>query len=189
VKLLRGVFSEGNRLHRKKPCRWLPREGGTLHVWSGEWRYTLQCSFSRGMWLVARVSAVALRAGRADMGFRWDKPVMKKREASKGRTDAQHLAPVETERFKDLMSLVEHCAVRRYEDGDPRETGWFTVKVQGAAWIVQVKDPDTACTFQAVGETLDKALETAALLLSCDEAPWEPDSFLAAAQARKKAKK
>jgi len=113
---------------------------------------------------------------------------MKKRQAKSAMGDSNHLAPMETNRFADMLSLVEHCAVRKYDDGEPRETGWVTIKTQGAAWCVQVKDPDGCCSFTAVGETLDKALETAALLLSCDEAPWEPDAFLAQAAARKKKK-
>lgn len=102
--------------------------------------------------------------------------------------DAKHLAPVETNRFSDLMSLVEHCAIRKYDDGESREPGWFTVKTQGSAWLVQVKDPDGAVSFSAVGQTLDAALETAALLLACDEAPWEPDRFLAQQRAAQKKK-
>lgn len=104
---------------------------------------------------------------------------MKKKTSKAAENEGLHLAPLETEFFRDLMSLVEHCATRKYEDGDPRETGWITVKTQGAAWCVQVKDPDSAMSFTAVGSTLDKALETAALLLACDEAPWEPDTWLA----------
>jgi len=111
---------------------------------------------------------------------------MKKRQSAALTSGVKHLAPVESNLFSGLLPLIEHCAVRQYDDNDPREPGWFTVKTQGAAWIVQVKDPDGCVSFSAVGETLDKALETAALLLSCDEAPWEPDSFLASAKARKK---
>lgn len=85
---------------------------------------------------------------------------------------------IETEKFKDLMPLVEHCAIRQYEDGTPRETGWITIKTAGAAWVCQVKEPDGGCSFSAVGETIDKAIETAALLLACEEAPWEPDQWL-----------
>lgn len=110
-----------------------------------------------------------------------------KRRVSKSSPEgqAQHLAPVETVRFSDMMSLVEHMAFRKYDDGEPREPGWVTIKTQGAAWVVQVKDPDGCVSFTAIGETLDKALETAGLLLACDEAPWEPDTFLAQAKARK----
>lgn len=113
---------------------------------------------------------------------------MKKKVSKAAMGDAKHLAPVETALFKDMMSLIEHCCVRKYDDGDAREPGWITIKTQGAAWVVQIKDPDACCSFSAVGETLDKALETAALMLSCEEAPWEPDSWLTAAAAKKRKK-
>jgi hypothetical protein len=49
-----------------------------------------------------------------------------------------------------------------------------------------VKDPDTGMSFTAIGATVDQALDTAALHLACDEAPWEVDPFLRAKQGRKK---
>ncbi len=113
---------------------------------------------------------------------------MKKKTGKVSAGDGKYLAPVETELLKDLMPLVEHCCCRAYDDGDPREPGWLTVKTQGSAWCVQVKDPDSCMSFTAVGSTLDKALETAALLLGCDEAPWEPDTWLAQGAARKRKK-
>jgi len=114
---------------------------------------------------------------------------MKKKKLSQELNDARHLAAVETDKFADLLPLVEHMSIRRYDDGDPREPGWITIKTQGSAWSVQIKDPDIACSFTAVGETLDKALATAALLLSADDAPWEPDSWLAASKTKRSKKK
>jgi len=105
---------------------------------------------------------------------------MKKKATKTGEQNAKHLAALESTLFADLLPLIEHCAVTQYDDGDPRQPGWFTIKVQGAAWLVQVKDPDAAVSFQTIGDTLDKALGTAALMLACDEAPWEPDPWLAA---------
>lgn len=104
---------------------------------------------------------------------------MKKKSTKTGEQNAKHLAALESTVFADLLPLVEHMAVTQYDDGDPRVTGWITIKVQGAAWIVQVKDPDAAVGFTAIADTLDKALSTAALMLACDEAPWEPDPWLA----------
>jgi len=97
-----------------------------------------------------------------------------------------HTAAVETEYLKELMPLIEHCCMRQYDDGSPRDPGWITIKVQGSAWVCQVKDPDTCCSFNAVAEKLDNALMTAALMLASEEAPWEPDTFLKAMKARKK---
>lgn len=111
---------------------------------------------------------------------------MKKKGIAGGGEGARHLAPMESELFRDMMSLVEHCAVRLYDDNSPRDIGWWTVKTLGAAWVVQVKDPDSCCSFNAIGDTIDKALATAALLLSSEEAPWESDNFLKAQKAKKK---
>jgi len=108
-----------------------------------------------------------------------------KKKMSKGAEGVKHLAAMETNMFSQLMPLVEHMALKQYDDGEARETGWITIKTQGAAWCVQVKDPDAAVSFTAVADTLDKALETAALLLGCDDAPWEMDRFLAQGKANK----
>lgn len=116
----------------------------------------------------------------------WPDMGIKKRE-NKAK-DLKHLAAVETTIFTDRLSLVEHCALLQYEDGSPRQPGWFTVKTQGAAWVVQVKDPDTLSSFSAVAPTLDQALDTASLLLACDDAPWEADRWLADAASRAKKK-
>lgn len=103
---------------------------------------------------------------------------MKKKLGKLDDKQTKHLAALESTILGGLLPLIEHCAVRQYDDGDSRETGWFTVKTTGAAWVIQVKDPDSGCSFSAVADTVDKALETAALLLSCDDAPWEPDQWL-----------
>jgi hypothetical protein len=99
----------------------------------------------------------------------------------------RHLAAIESNVFTKLMGLVAHCCVTKYDDGDPRKPGWFTVKTMGSAWVVQVKDPDSAMSLSATGQTLDDALALADLLLTAEEAPWEPDPFLkrAAAPAKK----
>lgn len=108
---------------------------------------------------------------------------MKKRVAKAASGDAKNLAPLDSVYFSDMLSLLEHCAVVKYDDGEPRETGWITIKTKGNAWVVQVKDPDGGCSIDVIGETLDKALEDAAKLITCDECPWMTDVFL---RARKK---
>lgn len=132
----------------------------------------------RGFFVSATHPRSTVGLSRATASVVWEFPSMKKKLQKSDDGDGKHLAPVETNHLAQLLPLVEHCCCRRYDDGDPREPGWFTVKTSGSAWIVQVKDPDSGMSFSAIGETLDKALETAALLLGCDEAPWEPDQWL-----------
>jgi len=104
-------------------------------------------------------------------------------------TGPSHLAAVESTILGNHLELVKHCSITRYDDGDPRKPGWFTVKTMGSAWVVQVKDPDAALSLTATGQTLDDALTLADLLLGSEEAPWEPDPFLKRNLSNGKAKK
>jgi len=182
------VEARGMRLHRGRPCRWLPKGKSRFCVGLGKLLFWVDATWRRGMWVSAReYRGTVPRGAVAKIVYR--RPSMKRRVSkSSPEGQANHLAPMETTRFADVMSIVEHCALRKYDDGELREPGWVTIKTQGAAWCVQVKDPDACVSFIAIGETLDKALETAGLLLACEEAPWEHDKYLADMKA-KKAKK
>lgn len=115
---------------------------------------------------------------------------MKRRGSATTPADgASHLAPLESQVFGKLHPLVAHCAVVKYDDGEPRKPGWFTVKAMGAAWVVEVKDPDSCSRLVCVGNTLDDALALASVLLESAEAPWEPDTWLAQQAAKQKTKK
>lgn len=174
------------RLHRKRPCRWLPRGRGQFYLRHWQRVYLLTFRPWLGICVVAMWD-MKLKVSVLDPpAWQWEFPNMKKRTAVSPGDGGQHRAALESVIFGGLLPLVEHCAVTRYDDGDPRQPGWITIKTQGVGWVVQVKDPDGACSFQAIAETLDKALETAALLLACDEAPWEPDRFLASNGKKKK---
>lgn len=97
---------------------------------------------------------------------------------SSGEGSPEHLAAMETNVFTALPNLTAHCAITRYDNGSPRRPGWFTVKTQGSAWVIQLKEPDSALQMTCHGQTLDDALSLAELLLGADSAPWEPDPFL-----------
>jgi hypothetical protein len=99
------------------------------------------------------------------------------------------LAAVESTLLGGHLELVKHCSITRYDDGDPRKPGWFTIKTMGSAWVVQVKDPDAGLSLTATGQTLDDAITLADLLLGSEEAPWEPDPFLKRLTANSKPKK
>lgn len=183
-----GICANGLHLHRGRPRCYLPKGKGEFRVYLGHFTFLLHYQYGKGIWVRARCRRTQCPYTEPT-AIRWEKPDMKKRVAKGALAgDARHLAPVETNRFADAMPLVEHCAIRKYDDGDPREPGWFTIKTIGSSWAVQVKDPDGAVSFTAVAPTLDQAVETACLLLACDEAPWEPDRFLAAQKGGKKAK-
>lgn len=97
-----------------------------------------------------------------------------------------HVAAVESNVFAKLGALVAHCCVTRYDDGEPRQPGWFTIKTYGSSWVVQVKDPDAAASLSCTAASLDDALALADLMLSSPDAPWEPDRFLKAKDGSRK---
>lgn len=172
------VHSRGNRLHGARPRCWLPRGVCTFYICTGSHRYTLTARTFVGIWVAARDRRGSVGPPGYDASHKWSGPAMKKKTAPPPERTARHVAPVETDLLRTCMPLVEHMAVVKYDDNDPREPGWITIRTQGAAWAVVVKDPDSGNSFTSVAQTLDQALETAALLLSCDEAPWAPDAYL-----------
>lgn len=173
-------------LHRKRPCRWMPRETCTFVIVRANLQFELTSNYRVGIWVSGVWRRNATGRPPADALQLHRRPVMKKKSAAAAATNDKHLAALETGTFASMLPLVEHCAVTRYDDGDPRTVGWLTIKTQGAAWVVQVKDPDTGNSFTSIADTLDKALETASLMLACDEAPWTPDPWLKAKGAPKK---
>lgn len=181
------VIWSGRRSPIRRGGRKLPRGKGYFYVLAKRRKFVVDFRTGVGMWVRwVGPRDHSFSFTETDVGHHFERPDMKKKASVAAMGDSKHLAPLESRYFHDLLALVEHCAVRKYDDGDSREPGWVNIKTQGAAWIVQVKDPDSCCSFSAVGETLDKALESAVLLLGCEEAPWEPDAYLSAAKARKK---
>lgn len=114
------------------------------------------------------------------------RPEMKKKDMPKSVAEGRHLAAMETDRFADMMPIVEHLAVTKYEDGDPRETGIIILKTNGVAYQAIIKDNDTGLCFTASGKSLDEAFETAALYLGTDSAPWEVDRYAKKGGQKKK---
>jgi len=174
------------RLHGARPCRWLPRGVLSFYIQRRNLIFTL----TSRPWLGIAVTA-CLENGNASLPsekpqWEWRFPEMKKKATAPEDDKRRHLAALESNILADLLPLVEHMAVTRYDDGDARLTGWVTIKTQGAAWVVQVKDPDSGNSFTVVDASLDKALEATSLMLACGEAPWSPDAFLKQQGAKKK---
>lgn len=173
---------------RRRPRRWIGKSFSQFKVLTRDAIYFMCYLPNKGFFMsgFARVMKPGHSPWKPDV--RQEMPEMKKKTLTAAGGEENHRAPLETEVFRDLMPLVEHMAMVRYEDGDARDPGWISIKTTGRAWCVQVKDPDAGVSFTAVGETLDKALETAALLLGCDEAPWEHDLWLTRNAAKRKKK-
>lgn len=170
------------RTRVKRPCQWAPKSTFRLDlIWAGQ---VLECWYIPGRGYVPSRLLTDSAVQRLIREFpRIEDLRMKKRQIGQVAAASQfsHLAAMESTVFGKLENLVQHCGVTKYDDGDPRQPGWFTVKTMGSSWVVQVKDPDSCAQMQAVAATLDDALALADLLLGGEQAPWEPDPW-----ARKK---
>lgn len=182
-----GVFRVNGRSRRmSRPRRWLPVRNCTFVMLLKNFRLLLRYRPHMGIRLAAYAGDFDARSGVWRARYEYEEPVVKKKQVKADMGEATHLAPMESNILSKHVPLVAHCAVRKYDDGDPREPGWFTVKTMGSAWCVQVKDPDTAASFVAVAPTIDDALALASLLLESDEAPWERDQWLLKNKSKKK---
>lgn len=172
----------------RRPRRWFTRDWSACMVRVGV--LYLKLAFRRGYGITCWSFEKDGYSVPMWPGLSWygDLLAMKRRKASEAAASAPHLAPVESNVFAKLMALVEHCAATKYDDGEARKPGWFTVRTRGSAWEVEIKDPDTACRLVVVQQTLDDALALAQVLLETEDAPWEPDQWLAASNARSKKK-
>lgn len=176
--------------------RWFGRRRGTIpsdwvetYMWIGGRKFVLDMKRGSGYVLVA-----VKQPGMADRVV-WSvsemlaarRSKMKKKAAASPAPGGRHLAPMETEVFRELMPLIEHMAVTRYDDNDVRKVGRITFTTHGSIWQADVKDADTLQQMRVSAPTFDELLALLARLLSSEEAPWEPDTW--AQQQAKKSKK
>jgi hypothetical protein len=90
------------------------------------------------------------------------------------RSTVKHLAPLESEMFKDHLAVIEVLAMLQYAEGTPREPGYLGMWTQGATWFIRVQDKTGEAQMTAEGRTAEEAWDTLALLLGSDNPPWEP---------------
>lgn len=174
------------RKNWRKRYRWLP--GGTTRLGIVRACFILECWYTRGRGLYPWRSWWSDQPDRPPVIYPHPGDLMKKRTAAASPAPGdgpRHLAPITNKSMKDFPNLIAHCCVTRYDDNDPRQPGWFTLKTQGSAWVVVLKEPDTACQMQCLGNTLDDALALAELLCGSDDAPWESDPWAKRKGAKK----
>lgn len=175
----------GIRGTRFRPRRWVPRDWFSYLVRVGPfvWRVVCKRGFGHTLWEWdyegVRFPLYPSLTWYGELLF------MKKRTPKPAAESPPHLAPVESNVLAKCMALVEHCAATKYDDGEPRQPGWFTIRTRGSAWEVEIKDPDTCSRLVVIQGTLDDALALATCLLDAEEAPWEPDQWLLKAKQQK----
>jgi len=170
----RVVYHRGNRWVGKRPSCWTPHGISALVVLTRTARVSMSLKPFRGWCVMDIVSRRPPGGGRPDpLLERRERPSVKKVKLSE-RGAVKHLAPLETEYFSDHMPIVEALGMLQYDDGSPRQAGYLGIWTQGATWFCRMTDKDSSATLTAEGRTLDEALDTLAVLLSSENAPWTP---------------
>lgn len=188
MRRLKSVFGADWRpVARRRPGRWLPQSPARFFLWvDRDTKFDLQWIPRAGISLLAVHLDPLSEMPRVVPGYRMEE-VMKRRTAKVNDGKApKHLAPMESDFLCRLVPLIEHVACTAYDDGEPRKVGWWTLRTVGAAYQIEVKDPDTCSRLVITGATLDEVLILASTLLASEDAPWEPDPWLQAAQRKNK---
>lgn len=102
---------------------------------------------------------------------------MKRKRAVTEEAGGVSAASVATTMLGKHQGLIEHMAVRRYDDGQPRTPGRMMLETVGSMWKLTLKDPDTRQQLFVLAATIDDAITMAALLCEAEDAPWEPDPW------------
>jgi len=108
----------------------------TFFVLTARYEFVMEAIARKGICVVERWERRTRLGSLTSAPWRQEWPSMKKKLNKTESADVKHLAAVETVLFRDLMSLVEHCSIRKYDDGDARDPGWITIKTTGAAGVV-----------------------------------------------------
>lgn len=102
---------------------------------------------------------------------------MKRKRAVTEEAGGVSAASVATAMLGKHQGLIEHMAVRRYDDGTPRTPGRVMIETVGSMWKMTLKDPDTRQQLFVLAATIDDAITMAGLLCEAEDAPWEPDPW------------
>jgi len=170
------VFYRGNRWYRRKPATWRPHGKGVFFLLTGNGMWGMRFAPFRGVSKAAwyppgQSGGVSFR----DAAKVFEVTSVKKVKVA-DRASVKHLAPLESNMFREHLAVLEVLAMLQYADGTPREPGYLGMWTQGATWFVRVTDKTGDAQMTAEGRTAEEALDTLQLLLGSENPPWEPIS-------------
>ncbi len=86
-----------------------------------------------------------------------------------------HSAAMESKLFGELLNIVKHQVITRWDDGEPRIPGTIIWRVEGTLHKLIAKEPSLRLQLPVVANTVDDAWALLDLLLGSEETPWEHD--------------
>jgi len=125
----------------------------------------------------------------------WEEPFwwegaknMKRRRSEVTQDSGVAVASLDLKKLVEFLPIVQHLAVRRYDDGEPRTPGVITLRTIGSLWQAMCKDPDTRQEMPVVAQTFEDLLYLTAATLDAPDAVWQPDPWAEKMFAQKKKK-
>jgi len=88
-----------------------------------------------------------------------------------------------------LTQLVAFIRDTVYDDGTPRQPGYFWFTNRWSAYEIILFDPDSCSRLVCCAATIDDALALAEAALRAPEAPWVLDQYMLDRAAKKPKKK
>lgn len=170
------VMYSSRRWCGKRPSQWLPMGTCRYRILTDHWYVVISVKPFRGAFVVEKRRAAWCRTGQPhELLEARERPSVKKVKLA-DRSAVSRLAAQDTEYFADHGAIVDALSLLQYDDGSPRQPGYLGVWTQGSTWVVRITDKDADAQLTCEGRTLDEALDTLALHLGSDKAPWEPVS-------------
>lgn len=170
---------------RNKNPRWV---GGYPSLWellAPNGSLLLQWRPWKGMTLLAAYLARSIPGGREVGRYSVEEEMMKRRQVADPTAMKKPQADTSTVMLAGVPTLLEHLAHTSYDDGTARKLGEVRIRVEGLVWAVQCTCHDTQCFFSASAPKIDDALSLAALMLACEDCPWEPAHWLIGKKSKK----
>jgi len=113
---------------------------------------------------------------------------MKRRAAPAESNPLTKALPALSVMLGKLPALREFITATSYDDGSPRQPGYFTFRNRTTTFEVTAYDVDAGLRLACRGEKIDDAFALLEQLLGVEDAPWEVDNYLME-QAKRRAKK
>lgn len=121
-------------------------------------------------------------------GTGWDQMPIKKRFRSEGPV-LQVALDATTAILKKCPLLMEFLTATAYEDGTPRQPGYYTVRNRVIEFEITLYDPDAGMRVSVRSREHDKMFWGAEAILGAEDVAWEVDRYLTERLPKKKEKK
>lgn len=91
--------------------------------------------------------------------------------------------------MKKCPLLMEFISATAYEDGSPRQPGYYTMRNRTIEYELTIYDPDAGMRCSIRSRDHDKCFLGAETILGTPDAPWELDKYLWEHRPKEKSKK